>query len=55
MTSRSESRSAGQHLAEPVVEALEVARVPGDVVAMAVQGVEVDEVQEDQTRTSPNG
>ena len=37
-----------QQRGEPRVEALEIARVAGDVVAMPVERVEVDEVREDQ-------
>ena len=39
----------GQHLAQSFVEALEVARRTRDVVAMAEQGVEVHQVDEDET------
>ena len=34
---------------EPLVEALQIRGIPGHVVAMAVLGVEVHEVREDQT------
>ena len=47
-TSRSSSRSCGSEPGQPGVEAFEVGGVAGDVVAVAVLRVEVDEVREDQ-------
>ena len=41
-----------QQIGQPGVEALEVARVAGDVVAMTVQRVEVHEVGEDQAAST---
>ena len=45
------SRSCRQHVTKPLVEPLEVGGVALDVVAMAVQRVEVHEVDEDQPRS----
>ena len=43
---------ARQQPRQPRVEPLEIGRIAGDVVAVAVLRVEVDEVREDEARTA---